>query len=195
MGNFKQRRAIVDTLGWQPFTDWFFQNEFRSWWQLNGCLGVPLYKLYKRNTEWRTGEVILNNDDPDSNGCGDSNGVEGRLNDSSLEERASVLQAKYNSNYNTTNSKPKANVLQKDDSTDDLIASIKANARKRVEAEAAKAAAAAANGGSDNDSGRSTPEHLKKFESCSVTESKRLRTFSETLKMLDDDIVSDLNVK
>ena len=27
------------------------------------------------------------------------------------------------------------------------------------------------------------------------TDSKRLRTFSETLKMLDDDIVADLNVK
>lgn len=27
------------------------------------------------------------------------------------------------------------------------------------------------------------------------TTSKRLRTFSETLKMLDDDIVADLNVK
>ena len=27
--NFKQRRAIVDTLGWQPFTNWFFENEFR----------------------------------------------------------------------------------------------------------------------------------------------------------------------
>ena len=48
-------------------------------------------------------------------------------NDSSLEERASLLQAKYNSNYNSgSNSKAKANALQKDDSTDDLIASIKA---------------------------------------------------------------------
>ena len=28
--NFKQRRAIVDTLGWQPFTEWFFENEFRQ---------------------------------------------------------------------------------------------------------------------------------------------------------------------
>ena len=27
------------------------------------------------------------------------------------------------------------------------------------------------------------------------TSSKRLRTFSETLKMLDDDIIADLNVK
>ena len=33
--------------------DWFYEMEFRSWWQLNGCVGVPLYKIYKRNTEWR----------------------------------------------------------------------------------------------------------------------------------------------
>merc|ERR1711974_517813 len=130
-------------------------------------------------------------------------GVEGRLSDSTLEERASVLQSKYNSSY-----KPAGSSLKRDDSTDDLIASIKANARKRVEAEAAKAAAkaaaaAAGRGDSCDSSGRSTPEHLKKFEgsaaatttsSCSATESKRLRTFSETLKMLDDDIVADLNV-
>ena len=31
--NFKQRRAIVDTLGWQPFTEWFFEDEFRQDWQ------------------------------------------------------------------------------------------------------------------------------------------------------------------
>ena len=166
---------------------------------MNGCLGVPLYKLYKRNTEWRTGEVILNDNDDNT----DNHGVEGRLNDSSLEERAAILQAKYNSNYSsaggresTTTTSRTSHALKKDDSTDDLIASIKANARKRVEAEAAKAAKAAADQ-IDSDSGRSTPEHLKKFEgtSCAVSESKRLRTFSETLKMLDDDIVADLNVK
>ena len=26
----------------------------RSWWQLNGCVGVPLYKIYRRSTEWRS---------------------------------------------------------------------------------------------------------------------------------------------
>ena len=51
--DYKQRRAIVDTLGWEPFKEWFYDNEFRSWWQLNGCVGVPLYRLYKRNTEWK----------------------------------------------------------------------------------------------------------------------------------------------
>ena len=164
--DYKQRRAIVDTLGWETFTEWFYETDFRSWWQLNGCVGVPLYRLYKRNTEWRSGEVVMNEDDEQA--------VEGRLNDSSLEERASILQAKYKSNYS----------LKREDSTDELIKSIKANAKKRVEAE------------TDLNSGRSTPEHLKKYsaESC-ASESKRLRTFSETLRMLDDDVVADLNVK
>ena len=80
----------------------------------------------------------------------------------------------------------------------------------------------------DNDSGRSTPDYLKKYSvnyhfankgknmtstetddndddgiavttTTSTTTSsvaqKRLRTFSETLKMLDDDILADLDVK
>ena len=34
--DFRQRRAIVDTVGWQPFQPWFYENSFRSWWQLNG---------------------------------------------------------------------------------------------------------------------------------------------------------------
>ena len=27
---FKQRRFIVDTLGWEPFTEWFYESDFRS---------------------------------------------------------------------------------------------------------------------------------------------------------------------
>ena len=27
--NFSQRRACVDALGWEPFQDWFYNNEFR----------------------------------------------------------------------------------------------------------------------------------------------------------------------
>ena len=27
---FSQRRACVDALGWEPFQDWFYNNEFRS---------------------------------------------------------------------------------------------------------------------------------------------------------------------
>ena len=26
---------------------------FRNWWQVTGCCGVPLYKIYPRKTEWR----------------------------------------------------------------------------------------------------------------------------------------------
>jgi len=60
----------------------------------------------------------------------------------------------------------------------------------------------------DNDSsGRSTPAHLKDInvnipsdeeeEDTSVQKkpAKKNRTFSETLKMLDDDILADLDVK
>ena len=66
------------------------------------------------------------------------------------------------------------------------------------------------NNNNDDDSGRSTPEHLKKYSgslgldangspnttttAAGGTE-KRLRTFSETLKMLDDDILEELDVK
>lgn len=52
--NYKQRRMIVDTLGWEPFREWFYELSFRSWWQLNGCVGVPVYKIYRRKNEWRT---------------------------------------------------------------------------------------------------------------------------------------------
>jgi len=51
---FTQRRACVDTLGWEPFQEWFYNNEFRSWWQVMGCVGVPLYKIYPRKTQWKT---------------------------------------------------------------------------------------------------------------------------------------------
>merc|ERR1712223_2016604 len=52
--DFKQRRAIVDTLGWEPFQDWFYDQTFRGWWQVTGCVGVPLYRIYPRKTAWRT---------------------------------------------------------------------------------------------------------------------------------------------
>jgi len=59
----------------------------------------------------------------------------------------------------------------------------------------------------DNDSsGRSTPAHLKDIninlpsdeedeDSTPKKPTKKNRTFSETLKMLDDDILADLDVK
>ena len=56
------------------------------------------------------------------------------------------------------------------------------------------------------DSGRSTPEHLKDISVNISSEGeneeekepklqKKRRTFSETLKMLDEDILADLDVK
>ena len=30
----QQRRAVVDTLGWEPFQNWFYDQTFRGWWQV-----------------------------------------------------------------------------------------------------------------------------------------------------------------
>ena len=138
----------------------------------------------------------------------------------SLEERASVLAEKYSSSYKVT----------RDSSVDDLLKSFNENREKRrkeLDALLAKTKTDA-NADGESDSGRSTPEFLKKYSvkyhfsnkdnneneadgdtvvttttttamtSSSAEESthkKRLRTFSETLKMLDDDILADLAVK
>ena len=91
--------------------------------------------------------------------------------------------------------------LAKDDSIDELMKKVYAP-RKRVEIEVPK-------GSDGEDSGRSTPEHLKKYGgSADVGETaedekaeggggesaRRTRTFSDTLKMLDDDILAELNI-
>jgi len=62
--DFKQRRAIVDTLGWEPFQDWFYDQTFRGWWQVTGCVGVPLYRIYPRKTAWRTEKPEVTEDEP-----------------------------------------------------------------------------------------------------------------------------------
>jgi len=51
---YTQRRACVDALGWEPFQDWFYDQQFRTWWQVMGGVGVPLYRIYQRKTEWKT---------------------------------------------------------------------------------------------------------------------------------------------
>jgi len=51
---YAQRRACVDALGWEPFQDWFYDQQFRTWWQVMGGVGVPLYRIYQRKTEWKT---------------------------------------------------------------------------------------------------------------------------------------------
>ncbi len=43
--DYKQRRAIVDELGWEPFQEWFYEPDFRNWWQV-GFLGLVECALY-----------------------------------------------------------------------------------------------------------------------------------------------------
>ena len=65
----------------------------------------------------------------------------------------------------------------------------------------ARAAARAAAAEAEDSSGRSTPAHLRgmtiETEETETDNNKinKTRTFSETLKMLDDDILAELDVK
>ena len=86
--DFRQRRAIVDTLGWQPFQSWFYENSFRSWWQLNGLVGVPLYRIYQRKSDWKCGGPIEPATDPD---------VDKQPDALSIVEKAAALAEKYRS--------------------------------------------------------------------------------------------------
>jgi len=54
MDEYNQRRACIDEHGWEPYREWFYDPAFRAWWQVTGCTGVPLYKIYQRKTEWKT---------------------------------------------------------------------------------------------------------------------------------------------
>jgi len=186
--DFRQRRAIVDTLGWTHFQSWFYENSFRSWWQLNGLVGVPLYRIYKRKSDWKCGGPIEPAEDPDT---------ENSINALSIVEKAAALAEKYSTQYK----------LSRDDSTDELLKSVHAQREARKK-QLLSSANKQNNNDSGGDSGRSTPEHLKKYSGtigidsngpCSnenlVDNAKRLRTFSETLKMLDDDILEELDVK
>ena len=177
---FKQRRVVIDNLGWEKFQSWFYENCFRSWWQLNGCIGVPLYKIYKRKSAWNKQVGELSED---------------QLND--IEQHGlikPIRPARTKRNFK----------LERDDSIEELMKTIRAP-RPRVEA---TIDANSKDENANDDSGRSTPEHLKKY---SVTlgsdgeeeeldqedhsKNKRGRTFSETLKMLDEDILAELNVQ
>ena len=60
--------SIVDNLGWTPFQSWFYETAFRSWWQLNGLVGVPLYRIYKRKKDWKSGGPIEPTMEPESAG-------------------------------------------------------------------------------------------------------------------------------
>ena len=55
--DYEKRHEIIQQLGYEPLQDWFHDFEFRNWWQLNGRIGVPLYKIPRRvagnNKAWR----------------------------------------------------------------------------------------------------------------------------------------------
>jgi hypothetical protein len=42
--DYQQRRAIVDELGWEPFTQWFYEQDFRNWWQVIYSNSLRLFK-------------------------------------------------------------------------------------------------------------------------------------------------------
>ena len=158
---------------------------------------MPLYRIYPRKNDWKSEGPIIPTADQDEDVGSASETTK------SIVERAAVLAEKYAKQYS----------IQRDDSTDELLKSVHAQrearkkqllSRKNQEAE-------------DGDSGRSTPDHLKNYPGTVGTDnneakdenkenistnltgdndnSKRLRTFSETLKLLDDDILDELDVK
>jgi len=143
-GDYKQRRAIVDALGWEPFQEWFYDTNFRGWWQVTGCVGVPLYRIYPRKTEWRTERP-----DPGPD----------------------------------TETQPKCG-LSRVDSVDDMIAQVKLLNQRRPLPKKDE----------DDSSGRSSPGYIKQ-DTDTVSSNRKSRTFSETLKTLDADIVAELDVK
>ena len=106
----------------------------------------------------------------------------------SIVEKAAEMAEKYSSKY----------AIKRDDSTDELLNRVHAQREARKKQLLAAAEAAAKD--EEADSGRSTPEHLKKYSNSTQVDlengnNKRLRTFSETLKMLDEDILQELDVK
>jgi len=149
---YAQRRACVDALGWEPFQDWFYDQQFRTWWQVMGGVGVPLYRIYQRKTEWKTEKPEPKEE----------------------EDR----------------------YIARDDSVDDMIAQVLKQRTVRTTAPQEE----------NDSSGRSTPAHLKNIkinlpsddeddDSSLKKPIKKNRTFSETLKMLDADILADLDEK
>ena len=55
--DFEYRHDIIQLMGYEPFQDWFLDFEFRNWWQVNGRIRVPLYKIYPGSNgarrEWK----------------------------------------------------------------------------------------------------------------------------------------------
>ncbi|XP_023323711.1 uncharacterized protein LOC111697812 [Eurytemora carolleeae] len=144
--NVHQRRTCVDHLGWEPFQTWFYEPDFRNWWQVTGCVGVPLYRVYPRKSEWR------------------------------------VTRPK-----ETQKSPGNVGGVSKTDSVDDMIAQFQVLSQRREYKHSE----------SGDSSGRSTPLHLKTFnieDESGHKAGRKTRTYSETLRSLDEDILAELNV-
>ena len=47
VSDFKERHDIIQKHGWEFFCAWFLEFNFKNWWQLNGCTGVPIHKIYR----------------------------------------------------------------------------------------------------------------------------------------------------
>ena len=69
VNDFEQRHDIIQLMGYEAFKDWFTDLDFRNWWQVNGRIGVPLYKIdpYKRKEkrkwkEWKNNAPSLHKD-------------------------------------------------------------------------------------------------------------------------------------
>ena len=50
---YQQRRAVVDTLGWEPFQNWFYDQTFRGWWQ------VRFLALWSNQIQWKLNGLSL----------------------------------------------------------------------------------------------------------------------------------------
>jgi len=162
---FTQRRTCVDLLGWEPFKTWFYETDFRNWWQVSGCVGVPLYRIYPRKTEWRR-------------------------------ERPPA-QDTHSDDASTGGGAPGGSQVARADSVDDMIAQVMSQRRVYRPSTAT---------GSTSTSGRTTPDgdSDRPLVAPAVTDSgdmtgnitrRKVRTFSETLRSLDEDILAELDVK
>ena len=56
--DFNRRVEVIEEHGYQHFTSWFQDQDqkFLNWWQLNGKIGVPIYKI--RKSSWVSRQVI-----------------------------------------------------------------------------------------------------------------------------------------
>ena len=126
----------------------------RSWWQLNGCVGVPLYKIYRRSTEWRSEMPPLPAEEPED-----------------ADPEMALLTKRYASSR-----------LSKADSVEELMKSYYSDCGGTAKSRAAAAATtksssgeATATGDSEEaDSGRSTPGEanislVRPVERCEIS--------------------------